>query len=116
MRKALAFLREVSIAMAEAGERALKGVVYLSKAWVEETGSSNLFQAVNISSDSTVLVVPVTKFDISDSYFVEIVFWPRALENHPMKWVKALVPKHAVIMVLDIKGPDVFPTLGYKVK
>ena len=52
--------------------------------------SGEIFKSANDNPDRVNLVIPVTHFDISDHNFVEILFWPRALADQPVKSVKAL--------------------------
>jgi hypothetical protein len=63
--------------------------------------------------DDGVLVIPVTLFDIGDPYFVQVVFWPRALEDMPVKSVKAFIPKTEVILIVELKDPKGITALGY---
>ena len=56
----------------------------------------------------------MTHFDISDRNFVEIVFWPRALADQPVKSVKAFIPKHEIALIVELKSPETLPALGYK--
>ena len=46
------------------------------------------------------LAIPVTHFDISDDNFVEIVFWPRALADQPVKSFKAFIPKQEITLIV----------------
>ncbi len=45
---------------------------------------------------------------------MEIVFWPRLLENEPVKSVKVFVPKMHVILIVELKAPETAEKLGYK--
>jgi hypothetical protein len=39
------------------------------------------------------LGIPVTRWDISDEYIVELTFYPRALQKEPVKSIKVLIPE-----------------------
>ena len=73
-----------------------------------------IFRSANVNPDRVNLVIPVTHFDISDQYFVEIVFWPRALADQPVKSLKVFIPKQEITLIVELKSPDVLPALGYK--
>jgi len=96
-------------------EKPVKALVYVRQKWVEETGSGEIFKPANVNPDRVILVVPVTHFDISDRNFVEIVFWPRALADQPVKSVKAFIPKNEIALIVELKSPETLPALGYKV-
>jgi len=69
-----------------------------------------------LTPDRVNLVIPATHFDISDRNFVEIVFWPRALADQPVKSVRAFIPKQEITLIVELKSPDALPALGYKTK
>jgi hypothetical protein len=95
-------------------ERQVKALVYVRKTWVEGLGTENLFKTVYQNEDATILIIPVAKLDVSDPYFVEIVFYPRMLEDDDVKSIKALVPKHEVLFVLEPPSSATISTLGFK--
>jgi hypothetical protein len=95
-------------------DKQVKALVYLRRKWVEDTGAGEMFRSANENADRAMLVVPVTHFDISDRQFVEIVFWPRALANHPIQSVKAFVPKEEIALIVELKSPETLSVLGFK--
>jgi hypothetical protein len=97
-------------------EELVKALVYVRQSWVDDTGSGEIFRSASVNPDRVHLVSPATHFDISDHNFVEIVFWPRALAHEPVKSVKALIPKHEISLIIELKSPDSLPALGYKKK
>jgi len=94
-------------------DEAIKALVYVRQEWVDKTGSGKIFKSASFTSKQDVLVIPVTRFDISDRTFVEIVFWPRALADQPVKSVKAFIPKQEVTLIVEVKSPDALTELGY---
>jgi hypothetical protein len=60
-----------------------------------------------------ILGIPVTRWDISDDYFVEFTFYPRVLESEPVRSIKVLAPKKEVVLIVELKGPEEMRTLGY---
>jgi hypothetical protein len=92
----------------------IKALVYIQQKWVNKTGSEQIFRSANVNPERQILVIPVTRFDISDHSFVEIVFWPRVLADQPVKSVKAFIPKQEVALILELKSPDALPVLGYR--
>jgi hypothetical protein len=90
-------------------------IVHVRQSWVETTGVSTMFASANVALEQgDILAIPVTRWDISDDYFVEFAFYPRALENEPVKSIKVLVPKGAVILIVELKRPEGMRSLGYK--
>jgi hypothetical protein len=90
-------------------------VIHVRQSWVETTGASIIFASANVVlGHGDILGIPVTRWDISDDYFVEFTFYPRALENEPVKSIKVLVPKQAVLLIVEMKRPEGMQTLGYK--
>ncbi len=90
-------------------------IVHVRQSWVETTGASITFASANVTlGHGDTLAIPVTRWDISDDYFVEFTFYPRALENEPVKSIKVLAPKQAVVLIVELKGPEGMRTLGYK--
>jgi hypothetical protein len=85
--------------MTTSKERLTKALVYVRQSWIEQTHSGELFRSANINPEREVLIIPVTKVDISDYNFVEIVFWPRALAEQSVKSVKVFIPKQEVILI-----------------
>ena len=78
----------------------VKAIIHVKQSWVESTGASIIFRSANIAlGQGDTLGIPVTHWDISDYYFVELTFWPRALENETVKSVKVLIPKDAVVLI-----------------
>jgi hypothetical protein len=69
-------------------------IIHVRQSWVETTGASAIFASANVAlGQGDILGVPVTRWDISDEYFVEFTFYPRALEKEPIKSIKVLIPK-----------------------
>jgi hypothetical protein len=64
------------------------GIVFVESSWVRQTGMSTLLESKGPSGD--VRIIFVTSYNISDSTFAEIVFYPKALDGH---WVKLYIPK-----------------------
>jgi hypothetical protein len=95
-------------------EELIKALVYVRQSWVDDTGSGEIFRSANVNPDRVHLVIPATHFDISDDNFVEIVFWPRALADQPVKSVKAFIPKHEISLIIELKSPDSLPALTRK--
>jgi hypothetical protein len=90
-------------------------IVHVRQSWVETTGSSAIFASANVVlGQGDILGIPVTRWDISDEYFVEFTFYPRALENEPVKSIKVLIPKKEVVLIVELKKPEGMGTLGYK--
>jgi hypothetical protein len=68
---------------------------------------SAIFASANVAlGQGDILGIPVTRWDISDEYFVEFTFYPRALEKEPVKSIKALVPKKEVVLIVELKKPE----------
>ena len=96
-------------------EEQVKAFVHVRQSWIETTGLSTLFKTANFPlSRDGILIIPVTRFDISDNYFVDMTFYPRELEKQPVKSVKTLIPKQEIVLIVELKSPDGFSTLGYK--
>jgi hypothetical protein len=90
-------------------------IVHVRQSWVETTGASTIFASANVASGhGDILGIPVTRWDISDEYFVEFTFYPRALENESAKSIKVLIPKKEVVPIVELKKPEGMGTLGYK--
>jgi hypothetical protein len=50
-------------------------VVHVRQSWVETTGASSIFGSANVVlGQGDILGIPVTRWDISDEYFVESRF------------------------------------------
>jgi hypothetical protein len=90
-------------------------IIHVRQSWVETTGASAIFVSANVAlGQGDILGIPVTRWDISDEYFVEFTFYPKALENEPVKSIKALIPKKEVVLIVELKKPEGMGTLGYK--
>ena len=75
-------------------EELVNAIIHVRQSWVETTGASTIFASTNVAvGQGDVLGIPVTRWDISDEYFIEFTFYPRALENEAAKSVKVLIPK-----------------------
>jgi hypothetical protein len=86
------------------------GMVFVESSWVRQTGMSTLFESKGPSGD--VRIIFVTSYNISDSTFAEIVFYPKALEGH---WVKLYIPKQEIIAIMVLENPDKdAPVIGLK--
>ena len=81
------------------------GMVLVESTWVRQTGMSALFERVPESKGPSgdVRIILVTSYNISDSTFAEIVFYPKALEG---RWVRVYVPKQEVIAIMVLENPD----------
>ncbi len=96
-------------------EKLVKALVHVRQSWVETTGASTIFASANAAlGHGGILAIPVTHWDISDQYFVEVTFYPRALESQPVKSLKAFIPKHEVVLIVELKSPEGMSALGYK--
>lgn len=92
-------------------------IIHVRQSWVEKTGASTIFASANINlGTDNILGIPVTRWDISDDYFVEFTFYPRALENEAVKSIKVLAPKKEVVLIVELKAPEAIPALGYRRK
>ncbi len=90
-------------------------IIHVRKSWVETTGASALFASANVvAGQGDILGIPVTRWDISDEYFIEFMFYPRALESEPVKSIKVLIPQKEVVLIVEMKKPEGMSTLGYK--
>ena len=86
-------------------------VVLVESTWVRQIGMSALFESKAPSGD--VRIIFVTSYNISDSTFAEIVFYPKALEGH---WVNLYIPKQEIIAIMVLENPDKdAPLIGFKV-
>lgn len=98
-------------------EELVNGIIHVRQSWVETTGAGTIFASANVAlGQGDILGIPVTRWDISDEYFVEFTFYPRALENEPVKSIKVLIPKKEVVLIVELKKPEGMGTLGYKVE
>lgn len=96
-------------------EELVKALVHVRQGWAEATGISVIFKSANMLLDQNdILGIPVTHFDVSDNHFVEVTFYPRVLEHAPVKSLKVLIPKQEIILIAELKSPEAFSTLGYK--
>jgi hypothetical protein len=90
-------------------------IIHVRQSWVETTGASAIFASANVvSGQGDILGIPVTRWDISDEFFVEFTFYPRALENDPVKSIKVLIPKKEVVLIVELKKSEGMGALGYK--
>ena len=90
-------------------------IIHVRQSWVETTGAGPIFTSANVVLEQgDILGIPVTRWDISDEFFVEFTFYPRALENDPVKSIKVLIPKKEVVLIVELKRPEGMGTLGYK--
>ena len=81
------------------------------------TTAGTIFASANVAlGQGDTLGIPVTRWDISDEYFVEFTFYPRALKNEPVKSIKVLIPKKEVVLNVELKKPEGMGTLRYKVE
>ncbi len=101
--------------MTTSKEKLVKAVVFVRQKWVDDAGLEEIFKSANVNPDRVNLVIPATHFDISDANFVEIVFWPRALADQPVKYVRVYIPKQEITLIMELKSPDTLPALGYKI-
>ena len=59
-------------------EELVTAIIHVRQSWVETTGASTIFAAANVAlGQGDILGIPVTRWDISDEYFVEFTFYPR---------------------------------------
>jgi hypothetical protein len=90
-------------------------IIHVRQSWVQTTGASTIFASSNVTLGSgDILAIPVTRWDISDDYFVEFTFYPRALEKESVKSIKVLAPKQEVVLIVELKRPEAMPALGYR--
>jgi hypothetical protein len=69
-------------------------IIHVRQSWVETTGSSAIFASATVAlGRADTLGIPVTRWDISDEYIVELPFYPRALQKEPVKSIKVLIPE-----------------------
>jgi hypothetical protein len=95
-------------------DESITAIVHVRQSWVETTGASTIFASANAAlGHGDILGIPVTRWDISDEYFAEFTFYPRALENEPVKSIKVLIPKKEVVLIVELKRPEGIGTLGY---
>jgi hypothetical protein len=96
-------------------DEVVTAIIHVRQSWVETTGASAIFASANIAlGQRDILGIPVIRWDISDEYFVEFTFYPRALENEPVKSIKVLIPKKEVVLIVELKKPEGIGALGYK--
>jgi hypothetical protein len=100
--------------MTTSKQEPVKALIYVRQKWIDDTGVGEIFSSANVNPDQVNLVVPATHFDISDRNFVEIVFWPRALADKPVKSLKVFIPKQEITLIVEPKSPDALPALGYE--
>ncbi len=69
------------------------GMILVESSWVRQTGMSTLFERGPESKGPSgdVRIIFVTSYNISDSTFAEIVFYPKALEGHWVGWLFTFV-------------------------
>ena len=96
-------------------EKLVEALVCVRQSWVETTGASTVFGSASVAVEhGSILAIPATHWDISDQYFVEVTFYPRALETQPVKSLRAFIPKHEVVLIVELKSPEGMFALGYK--
>jgi len=96
-------------------EEVVTAIIHVRQSWVETAGASAIFAAANVAlGQGDILGIPVTRWDISDEYFVEFTFYPRALENEAVRSIKVLIPKKELVLIVELKKPEGMVTLGYK--
>jgi len=93
----------------------ITAIVHVRQSWVETTRASAICSSANVAlGQGDILGIPVIRWDISDEYFVEFTFYPRALENEAVRSIKVLIPKKEVVLIVELKKPEGMGTLGYK--
>jgi hypothetical protein len=96
-------------------DEVVTAIIHVHQSWVETTGASAIFASASVALGlGDILGIPVTRWDISDEHFVECTFYPRALENEPVKSIKVLIPKKEAVLIVELKKPEGMGTLGYK--
>jgi hypothetical protein len=96
-------------------DETITAIIHVRQSWVETTGASAIFASANVAlGQGDILGIPVTRWDISDEYFVEFTFYPHALEKEPVKSIKVLIPKKEVVLIVELKKPEGMGSLGYK--
>ena len=96
-------------------EEPVTAIIHVRQTWVETTGVSAIFASANVAlGHGDTLGIPVARWDISDEYFVEFTFYPRAMENKAVKSIKVLIPKKEVVLIIELKKAEGMATLGYK--
>ena len=93
----------------------VKAYVEIKRSWVETTSVGTLFTSANAAvGHAGILVIPVTDWDISDSHFAEITFYPPALKDEPVKSLKVCIPKNEIVLIVELKSIEGMSALGYK--
>ena len=77
------------------------GVVSVRQAWIDETGLGQLFRPMNPETKAEIYALPVVKYNVSHSSFLEIEWYPKVLEGKP---VQLFIPNREVIAIAII-GP-----------
>jgi hypothetical protein len=96
-------------------EKLVKAFVHVRQSWVETTGGAEIFKSAHVPlGHAGILIIPVTHWDISDPYFAEITFYPKALESQPVKSLKAFIPKNEIVLIVELESPEGMSALGYK--
>lgn len=88
----------------------------LRQSWIDDIGAGEIFRSANVNPDRVHLIIPATHFNISDPNFVEIVFWPRALADQPVKSLKVFIPKQEITLIVELESVDALPALGYRLE
>jgi hypothetical protein len=78
------------------------GMLSVRKAWIDSTGFEKLFTSMFPERKAEIYVFPIAKYGISHPAFVEIEWYPRAMNGEP---ARLFIPSHEVI-ALAILGPE----------
>jgi hypothetical protein len=94
-------------------KKLVKALVTVRKHWTKNMGMGPLFQSTTPGNDEGVEfhVIPVSRFDLSDSHFVEIEYYPRVLVD---KWARVFVPKDQVVSVVQLESSEDLGKIGYR--
>lgn len=95
-------------------ELPVKAMVFVTKHWVNTSGIAELVASAQYPlAEQRIVAIPVSEFDVSHASFVAVTFYPRMLENEKTKYVKALIPTHAVVIITEFKSRDELHALGF---
>jgi hypothetical protein len=95
-------------------EPLVKAMVFVTKHWVNTSGIAELIASAQYPlAEPRIAAIPVSELDVSNAGFVAVTFYPRMLENEKIKYVKALVPAHAVVVITEFKSRDELHALGF---
>ena len=106
-------LRSSCAANTEAMPSPITALVTIRYQWVRSAALERWLRHLADNRDPSLtntFVLPVTRYDISDSCFVELVFSSPALELEGT----ILVPKTEVVAIVKTTNPEDLPKIGYQ--